>query len=158
MIQDLGLHYEKIDACENDCMLFWKKDANLERCLTCGESRWKPVEGQPNTKSTKIPRKVVRYFPLKPRLQRLFMSSETTIDMIWHYDHCSKDEVLRHPVDSDVWKSFDKSNPGFARDPHNVRLGIAINRINPFGNLSVFHSTWPVIVIVYNLPPWLYIK
>ena len=41
IIKDLGLGYEKICACSNDCMLFWKQDANLETCKFCGESRWK---------------------------------------------------------------------------------------------------------------------
>ena len=32
----------------------------------------------------KDPPKVLRYFPLKPRLQRLFMSSKTATHMRWH--------------------------------------------------------------------------
>ncbi|XP_020253972.1 uncharacterized protein LOC109831044 [Asparagus officinalis] len=36
IIDDLGLTYEKIDACPNDCMLFWKETANLTVCSTCG--------------------------------------------------------------------------------------------------------------------------
>jgi hypothetical protein len=27
--------------------------------------------------------------------------------------------------------------------------------MNPFGELSSSHSTWPVILSLYNLPPWL---
>jgi hypothetical protein len=27
--------------------------------------------------------------------------------------------------------------------------------MNPFGDLSSSHSTWPVILTIYNLPPWL---
>jgi hypothetical protein len=27
--------------------------------------------------------------------------------------------------------------------------------MNPFGDLSSSHSTWPVILTTYNLPPWL---
>ncbi|XP_020254210.1 uncharacterized protein LOC109831288 [Asparagus officinalis] len=41
IIDDLGLTYEKIDACPNDCMLFWKETANLTMCSTCGASRYK---------------------------------------------------------------------------------------------------------------------
>lgn len=40
IIKDLGLSYEKILACPNDCMLFWKKNANDEVCSMCGASRW----------------------------------------------------------------------------------------------------------------------
>ncbi|XP_049399904.1 uncharacterized protein LOC125863991 [Solanum stenotomum] len=87
VIKNLGLHYEKIHACENDCMLFWKHNAKAESCLICGESRWKSVEGQKTNGETqgkigkKVPRKVLRYFPLKPRLQRLFTSLEIASDM-----------------------------------------------------------------------------
>jgi hypothetical protein len=27
--------------------------------------------------------------------------------------------------------------------------------VNPFGNQSSTHSTWPVVLSIYNLPPWL---
>jgi hypothetical protein len=27
--------------------------------------------------------------------------------------------------------------------------------VNPFGNQSSTHSTWPVVLSLYNLPPWL---
>ncbi|XP_015165497.1 uncharacterized protein [Solanum tuberosum] len=126
--------------------------------------RWKSVEGQTTDgaiqgkNENKVPRKVLRYFPLKPRLQRLFVSSEIASDMTWHHDRRLKDGVLRHPADSEAWKHFDTTNPGFARDPRNVRLGLASDGVNPFGNLSVSHSTWPMIITVYNLPPWMCMK
>ena len=30
--------------------------------------------------------------------------------------------------------------------------------MNPFGNLSTSHSSWPVLLMIYNLPPWLCMK
>ena len=42
----------------------------------------------------------------------------------------------------------------FAEDPRNVRLGLASDGFNPFGNMYNSYSIWPVIVIPYNLPPW----
>ncbi|XP_065861009.1 uncharacterized protein [Euphorbia lathyris] len=74
MITDLGFAYEKIEACENDCMLFWKENVNLEKCSIC------------DTKRNRASPKVLRHFPLQPRLQRLFMSSKTASDMRWHFD------------------------------------------------------------------------
>lgn len=69
--EGLGLNYKKIHVCPNNCMLFRnefaKKDVN--ECLVCGASRWK-------NSVKKIPAKVLRHFPLKPRLRRLFMSSK----------------------------------------------------------------------------------
>nr|XP_016455449.1 PREDICTED: uncharacterized protein LOC107779513 isoform X1 [Nicotiana tabacum] len=94
IVEGLGLKYEKIHACPNDCMLFRKEFANknVNECKVCGASRWK-------NDARKIPAKVLRYFPLKPRLQRLFMSSETSKAMRWHHEEHNKDGVLRHPAD-----------------------------------------------------------
>ena len=41
MIRDLDLGYVKIDACEENCMLYWKENANRSDCQVCGRSRWK---------------------------------------------------------------------------------------------------------------------
>ena len=37
----------------------------------------------------------------------------------------------------------------------NVRLGLATDGFNPFGNMKINYRTWPVILMVYNLPPGL---
>ncbi|CAL1371190.1 unnamed protein product [Linum trigynum] len=159
MIKDLGLDYREIEACRNDCMLFWKEYEDLQNCLHCGEPRYKVEENcKKLPKGKGVPYKVLRYFPLTPRLQRLFMSSEVASSMRWHHDQRLKDGVLRHPADSEVWRSFDKANPGFSREPRNVRIGLSADGVNPFGNMDSSHSTWPVIVTAYNLPPWMCMK
>ena len=35
VINDLGLHYEKIHACPNDCMLLLNDTAKLDKCSVC---------------------------------------------------------------------------------------------------------------------------
>jgi len=35
----------------------------------------------------------------------------------------------------------------------NVRLGLATDRFNSLGNMNINYSTWPVILLLYNLPP-----
>ncbi|XP_019256426.1 PREDICTED: uncharacterized protein LOC109234832 [Nicotiana attenuata] len=151
IVEGLGLKYEKIHACPNDCMLFRKELANknVNKCKICGASRWK-------NDARKILAKVLRYFPLKPRLQRLFMSSETSKAMRWHHEERNKDGVLRHPADSEALKIFDSKYPEFAGDPRNVRLGLASDGL--FGTMRTVHSTWPVILMPYNLPPWMCMK
>jgi hypothetical protein len=44
VVRDLGLDYVKIHTCQNDCVLFFDKYANLETCPICKRSRWKVVE------------------------------------------------------------------------------------------------------------------
>jgi len=81
IINKLGLHYTKIDACPNDCMLYLGEDANRDFCKKCKTSRWKAKnkgtsDNGTSNKRKRIPTKVLRYFPFKPRLQRMFMSSK----------------------------------------------------------------------------------
>ncbi|XXG62527.1 hypothetical protein AAC387_Pa05g0867 [Persea americana] len=86
------------------------------------------------------------------------MSSKTAEHMRWHAEGCTKDGVLRHPADSEAWEALDKVYPSFGFEPRNVRLGLASDGFNPFNTMSIVHSTWPVILIPYNLPPWMCMK
>ncbi|WMV09410.1 hypothetical protein MTR67_002795 [Solanum verrucosum] len=161
IIQELGLSYKKIDACANDCMLYWKEDSLLDSCKVCGASRWKinTHSGEKkNKKGKKIALKSLRYFPLKPRLQRLFMSTKTSTLMTWHKDKRVDDRIMRHPTNSMAWKSFDELHPSFAAEPRNVRPGLASDGFQPFRNSKTSDSIWPVVLIPYNLPPWLCMK
>ena len=81
------------------------------------------------------------------------MSSKTCESMRWHYDGRTDDGLLRHHADCEAWKSFDQKFPSFARDPRNVRLGLASDGFNPFKIMSTSYSTWPVLLVPYNLPP-----
>ncbi|XP_028186392.1 uncharacterized protein LOC114373037 [Glycine soja] len=150
IINKLGLNYKKIDACPKHCMLYLGDDEkSLDACKHCGTSRWKP------NKKKKIAAKVLRYFPLKPRLQRLFTCRKTAKDMRWHVLEDNKDGLLRHPRDGEAWKTFDLIHPEFSSDPRNVRLGLATDGFNPARTLSSTYSIWPVFLIPYNLPPWI---
>uniref|UniRef100_A0A2N9GFA6 Transposase-associated domain-containing protein n=1 Tax=Fagus sylvatica TaxID=28930 RepID=A0A2N9GFA6_FAGSY len=158
IIGDLGLHYEKIDACENDCMLYYKENSKANQCSICHLSRWKTNNKDGKGNGKKVPWKVLRYFPLKPRLQRLFMSMKTVADMRWHHDERLNDGVLRHPADAEAWKSFNRIHESFSLDPRNVRVSLATDGFNPFGNMNISHSSWPVILFPYNIPPWMCMK
>jgi hypothetical protein len=40
----------------------------------------------------------------------------------------------------------------------NIRLRLPLDRVIPYANLSTNHSTWPTLLLNYNLPPWLTTK
>jgi ferredoxin-like protein FixX len=40
MMSALGLKYEKINVCPDNCLLIWKEHANEKKCLECGQSRF----------------------------------------------------------------------------------------------------------------------
>lgn len=115
----IGLGYESIHACINDCFLYWGSEDNKKRdnCPVCGESRYKDPK---KTKGKLVANKVVRYFPLKPRLQRMFNTKHIAKWMTWHATGQSKDGKLNHPCDGKAWKHFDLMVPDFSSDPRNV--------------------------------------
>jgi Zn ribbon nucleic-acid-binding protein len=162
-LKDMGLGYEKIPACRNDCMLLWKGNKDLDSCVKCGQSKWNDEiqldeDGQPTSLSKRRPVKVLQWFPIIPRLQRLFMSQHTVDHMRWHADGRTNDRVLRHPADVEAWKSFDNLYLDFSSNSRNVWLGLTLDVFNPFGNMSTSHSTWPIMLVPYNLSPWMCIK
>src|SRR5436190_23188689 len=93
----------------------------------------------------KVPRKVLRHYPLLPRLQKLYAVKSTAKDMRWHAEERNDDGILMHPADSYAWKDFDKKHVEYALEPRNVRLGLATDGFNPFGNMNINYSTWPVL-------------
>jgi hypothetical protein len=50
MMSALGLKYEKIDVCPDNCMLFWKEHANEKKCLDYGQTRFIEVVNQDSEK------------------------------------------------------------------------------------------------------------
>ncbi|KAK1650907.1 hypothetical protein QYE76_068712 [Lolium multiflorum] len=146
----LGLGYESIHVCPNNCVLFRKDYAKENNCPKCKASRWKDADGR-----RKIPEKVLRHFPLIPRLQRMFLSKEQSKEVQWHkLKRQDVENDLSHPADGDAWKDFDNIHKDFAADARNIRLGLATDGFNPYGNMSNSYSMWPVFVVPYNLPPW----
>jgi hypothetical protein len=66
IIGRLGLGYDFIHVCPNNCVLLRKQYANHANYLECNASRWIDADGR-----KKISVKVLRDFPLIPRLQRM---------------------------------------------------------------------------------------
>ena len=113
----------------------------------------------PKIECTKgVPAKVYWYLPVLPRLRRLFSNPKDAELLQWHAKRRKDDATLRHPADSPQWRNIDRIHPEFASDPRNLRLGLCTDGMNPYGNMSSRHSTWPVLLCIYNLPPWLCMK
>ena len=78
--------------------------------------------------------------------------------MSWHAptERKKDDGKLRHPSDGKQCKRFDAKFPNeFGDEAWNVRFALSTDGMIPFGDLSSSHSTWPVILTIYNLPPYL---
>ncbi|GJR91247.1 putative transposon, En/Spm-like protein [Tanacetum coccineum] len=138
------------------CILYWKDNKELTVCPTCGISRWK-VDNKTHKVYENIPAKVMWYFPIIPRLQRLFKLESISEDLRWHATRRITDGVLRHPADSQAWRTIDEKFPEIAKDPRNLRLGISADGVD-VNSGTRHHSVWPVLSVIYNLPPWLCMK
>ena len=88
------------------------------------------------------------YFPLIPRLKRLFMNKTNAKLMRWHKEERKQDNMLRHPADGSQWRKVDRTFPTFANDVRNIRFGLSTDGMNPFGEQSSDHSTWPVTLYI----------
>ncbi|KAK1664211.1 hypothetical protein QYE76_052370 [Lolium multiflorum] len=149
----LDLPHVKYHACINDCALFRNEYKDRTTCPVCGQGRYKRG-------NKKVPLKVVWYFPITPRLQRYFVDPKEAKLMQWHAerekpaDDPEKGKILTHPADASQWNALDiEFADEFGSEPRNIRLGMSTDGLNPFGNQSSTHSTWPVFVWPYNLPP-----
>jgi len=81
------------------------------------------------------------------------MSPRIVEHMTWHQSHDAVDGEMVHPSDGEAWKHFNNMYPHFSAESRNVRLGLCIDGFNPFESFVAPYSCWPVILMVYNLPP-----
>ncbi|KAL4563368.1 hypothetical protein LXL04_027409 [Taraxacum kok-saghyz] len=158
----MGLEVERIHACPNNCMLFRKEFENKHNCVSCGASRYKRKkdsdEVDDDVTKNGPPAKMLWYLPIIPRLKRLFSNENEAKLLCWHSEERVIDGKLRHVADSPQWRNIDNKYPEFGNEMRNIRFGLSSDGINPFGNMSSRHSTWPVLLCIYNLPPWLCMK
>ena len=101
------------------------------------------------------PQKVAWYFPLIPRLRRLFASSKDAKLLHWHMEGRKTDTNIRHPANSTQWHLIDWKYKNFGDDPRSLRFALSTDGMNPFGQMSSSYNVWPVLLSIYNLPPWL---
>nr|AAM74359.1 Putative transposable element [Oryza sativa Japonica Group] len=156
----LALEVRRIHACPNDCILYHKQCANLDACPICKASRYKRKKSADKGKKSKRsgPAKVVWYLPIIDRFKRIFANPNEAKLVCWHATERRNDSMLRHPVDSIEWRNIDRKHKDFAADPRNMTLCLCMDDMNPFGDMSSTHSTWPVLIANYNLLPWLCFK
>ncbi|CAL2247513.1 unnamed protein product [Prunus armeniaca] len=152
----LGLSYEKMHACPNDCILYRKEYEDSTNCPTCVISRWK--EGKDSILKEGVPAKVVWYFPPISRFKRMFRSHETAKSLTWHAARKSIDGQMSHSANSLSWKLLNDKWPGFGNEPRNLRLALSSNGFNPHSSLNVYlqpliddlKSLWDGIGGVYD--------
>ncbi|XP_013617848.1 PREDICTED: uncharacterized protein LOC106324422 [Brassica oleracea var. oleracea] len=149
LVHSLSLPSEMIDVCIDNCMIYWRKDAELLECKFCKKPRYKP-EGRGRNR---VPYQRMWYLPITDRLKRLYQSEKTAASMRWHAEHTQKEGEINHPSDAKAWKHLNSVHKDFASNIRNVYLGLCTDGFSPFGMSGRQYSLWPVIRTSYNLPP-----
>ena len=156
IIKKLGLNYKQIHICPNGCILYRNEYENHTSCpkRKCGRSRYMP-------NPTSSPSKVVRWFLFILRALRMFRFPAICKLLRYHQDHPNDDEsVMKSVADSPVWKHIisEHVDPTFADETWNWRLDLSLDGVNPFPHSNTMHFTWLVLLLIYNLPPYLVTK
>jgi hypothetical protein len=144
IICSLGKEVEKIHACKNSCVLFCGDYADVDKCLKCGYDRYKRKKdgGDDNNADDENE-------PGMTKAQLLHWHDEGRKELNY-----KKDGKFRHPVDAAQWGNINTHFPWYD-NARSIRFAMSTDGMNPFGNQRSTHSTWPVVLSLYNLPPWL---
>jgi len=132
VMKPLGLEYQKIDMYPSFCMLYLE-NAELTGCMTCGHSHYKPRTGRGKTL---VAYKKLRYFPITPGLQRLFMSPKTVGHMTWHQLHDAVDEVMVYPSNDEACKHSNSVHPYFSAESKSMLVGLCTYEFNIFRSFA----------------------
>ncbi|KAK1660468.1 hypothetical protein QYE76_048627 [Lolium multiflorum] len=104
--------------------------------LTRQGSRYFEVDtnGDGQKRQTTVAKNILRYLPVLPRIQRLFMTEDTAQQMRWAVEGIRPDSgKMIHPSDGTAWKNFVKKYPLKAGDPRSVAIAISTDGFNPYG-------------------------
>jgi hypothetical protein len=144
LLSALGMEYEKIDVCKDNCMIFYKDHKNEKKCLKCGKPRFIEVVNEDGEMVTmKTAHKQLRYMLLMPQMKWLFISKKTARHLRWHKEGVhGNNQVKVHPSDSEAWKALDDFDPDFTRDAQNVRIRLAIDGFTPYNMSASSYSCW----------------
>jgi hypothetical protein len=88
-------------------------------------------------------------------LKHWFTNKKESELLRWHKEKHKQDVgMIKHHVDATQWRNIDSRNSEFTKDPRNIRILMSTDGMNSFMNNST-HSTWPIVLVILNLPPWL---
>jgi hypothetical protein len=85
LLRALKMLYDQIYVCPKGGVLFRKEHKDANYCPKCKSSRYPEVNsGDVQKRQLTIPVKILRYLPFVLRIQRLYMTEESTKQMTWH--------------------------------------------------------------------------
>jgi hypothetical protein len=129
-----------IDACSNDCALYYGPHVDCTACPECAAPRI--VNGKPAKRFS--------YLSILPQLIRLYSHPTTARAMRWGAEHKAEAGVVTDVTES---PSFRRKfiDSGFLRDPRNAVLALCADGQNPFKRAA--YSMCPIVLELQNLAP-----
>ena len=61
-------------------------------------------------------------------------------------------------MDGSKFNEIDEKWSYFKEDPRNLKLSMAVDGVNPYGEMRSIYLVWPIFVINNNIPLWMSIK
>ena len=101
---------------------------------------------------------VLHYIPIIPRMRQLFRCSSLAQFMDYHARNRSRDDIIRIPMDGSTFMHIEEKQQHFKEQPSNLRLSLAADGVNPFGEMRSVYLVWPIFSIKNNICPWMSIK
>ena len=152
-LRRLGHSYISYDVCPNLCCLF-RGELELARvCPKCRAPRKKRAG------RSEVPHKVARVFPVTPRLKCMFRSPMQAAAMTWHASIQFDDDLMTHVSHSAQWKWINECfGKEFGNEDRNVRMALVTDGFNPNSDKRGTYSIWPILLMNYNIAPWLTTK
>ena len=103
LLSRVKMDYKCIHACPNDCVLYEGEFEAIHRCPHCGVNCFRE-----DLQGTQVPCKVVRHFPIIPRIRHMFHCKSIESMMLWHKKGRSMDGTLRVCADCKAWKHIEE--------------------------------------------------
>ena len=146
LITSFLMPLEKFHVCPNDCVIFRKEFTSLSKCPVCDASRYKD-DGKTAWRN-------FTYFPITPRIRRLF-ATEITHKIL--REHSNKGIINGQMNDihgSNLWlEDWFGEDGEFRGNKNGVVLNICLDGVNPFKSNKIDYSVWPIEIAIMNLPP-----
>ena len=75
-----------------------------------------------------------------------------------HAHNRSQDEIIWMPMDGSRFKEIEETWLDFKEEPHNLKLALTTDNVNPFGDMRYVYSVWPIFFINNNNPSCMSIR
>ena len=62
--------------------------------------------------------------------------------MDYHARNISQDDVIRIPADGSSFRYMEEKWPHIKEEPHNLRIYLASNGVNPFEQMKSIYTVW----------------